>query len=100
MSDAIAKALREAREAVRKALVKPPCCMEGTGCELPPCHCSQVAAAAAVSVFLRALPDRFPLPGAVNTDGVPCQSCGAMSGWHTRLAAAVERAAQGGSNGG
>jgi hypothetical protein len=53
---AIEAALREAGEAVRQSLVKPPCCMEGTGCELPPCHCAQVAAAIAVEAFLRALP--------------------------------------------
>lgn len=49
----VGKALAVAGEAVRKALVKPPCCMEGTGCEMPPCHCSQVAASAAVAAFLR-----------------------------------------------
>lgn len=53
----IRKALEAAGEAARKALVKPPCCMEGTGCEMPPCHCSQRAAAAAVAAFLRALPN-------------------------------------------
>jgi hypothetical protein len=57
MTDAAIKAALEAAgEAARKALVKPPCCMEGTGCELPPCHCSKVAAAAAIAAFLRALP--------------------------------------------
>lgn len=52
----IGRALDAAGEAVRRAMVKPPCCMEGTGCELPPCHCSRVAASAAVQGFLRAIP--------------------------------------------
>lgn len=76
----VGKALAVAGEAVRKALVKPPCCMEGTGCELPPCHCSRVAASAAIADFLRALPP----------------------GWHMDksredLAAAVEAAAREGA---
>jgi len=59
---AVREALEAAGEAVRKALVKPPCCMEGTGCELPPCHCSRVAASAAIAAFLRALPSFVDVP--------------------------------------
>lgn len=57
MSDPIKAALEAAGEAVRQNLIKPPCCMEGTGCELPPCHCSSVAAAAAIAAFLEAMPE-------------------------------------------
>lgn len=45
---AVAAALEAAGEAARAAMCKPGCCMEGTGCELPPCHCSRVGAAAAL----------------------------------------------------
>jgi hypothetical protein len=87
MSDPIKAALREAGEAARKAMAKPGCCIEGTGCELPPCHCSQVAAAAAVAAFLRALPTmHFRItPGHVAILG--------QRGLE-ELAAAVTRAAQ------
>lgn len=54
---AIQAALEKAGEAVRVAIVRPGCCMEGTGCELPPCHCASVAASAAIVAFLRALED-------------------------------------------
>jgi hypothetical protein len=64
MSDEVIKrALEGAGEAVRQAIIKPPCCMEGTGCELPPCHCASVAAAAAIAAFLEALPPLTALPG-------------------------------------
>ncbi len=48
-------ALDKAAEAVRIEACKPGCCGEGTGCEVGPCHCSRVAAAAAVNAFLRTL---------------------------------------------
>ena len=89
MSDPIRDALRVAGEAARKAIIRPGCCMEGTGCEMPPCHCSQVAAAAAVAAFLRALPPRFPLP---RPGG---QTWGHAHGEMARIADAVERAARG-----
>jgi hypothetical protein len=50
--DVVRAALEAAGEVARRTLTKPPCCMEGTGCELPPCHCAQVAAAAAIVAFL------------------------------------------------
>lgn len=81
----VRKALEAAGEAVRKALVKPPCCMEGTGCELPPCHCSRVAASAAIAAFLRALPTDLK------------REDGCWVGWEDLpywLAAAVEAAAR------
>jgi len=83
----VGKALAVAGEAVRKALVKPPCCMEGTGCEMPPCHCSQVAAYAAVAAFLRALPWSF----AASMGGLGRQVF--LEDWPA-LAAAVEAAAK------
>jgi hypothetical protein len=49
------RAVALASEAARKALVKPGCCMEGTGCELPPCHCSRVAAIEGIAAFLDAM---------------------------------------------
>ncbi len=82
--DPIKAALVAAGEAARKAFIVPGCCMEGTGCEMPPCHCSQVAAAAAVAAFLRALP-----PYQIRATGL------VMIGEDLReFAAAVERAAQ------
>jgi hypothetical protein len=57
MSDPIRAALDKAAEAARIEACKPGCCGEGTGCEVGPCHCSRVAAAAAVAAFFRALPD-------------------------------------------
>lgn len=86
MSDAAIKAALEAAgEAARKAIITPGCCIEGTGCEVCPCHCASVAASAAVAAFLRALP-----------------KCSIMlarddaHGYHntTSLAAAVEAAAR------
>lgn len=53
MTDQIKDALRAASEAARKAFIVPGCCTEGTGCELPPCYCSRVAAAAAVEKAAR-----------------------------------------------
>ena len=48
--------LREvASEAVRKALIQPMCCMQGSGCEFPPCHCSTVAADAVLAAVWEAL---------------------------------------------
>lgn len=55
MSDAIKAALEAAGEAARKAIITPGCCMEGTGCEVCPCHCASVAASAAVAAFLEAM---------------------------------------------
>ncbi|NBO21526.1 MAG: hypothetical protein EBU97_06305 [Rhodobacteraceae bacterium] len=43
--------LRLAGEAIRQVLIKPPYCMEGTGCELPPCGCSQEAGKAAIAAI-------------------------------------------------
>jgi len=43
--------LRLAGEAIRQVLIKPPYCMEGTGCELPPCGCSQEAGKAALAAI-------------------------------------------------
>lgn len=57
MSAEVKAALEAAGEAARKALVRPGCCMEGTGCEVCPCHCASLAAAAAIASFLRALPE-------------------------------------------
>ena len=57
MTDPIRAALDKAAEAARIEACKPGCCGEGTGCEVGPCHCSRVAAAAAVAAFLRALKD-------------------------------------------
>ena len=57
MTDPIRAALEKAAEAARIEACKPGCCGEGTGCEVGPCHCSRVAAAAAVAAFLHALPD-------------------------------------------
>jgi hypothetical protein len=57
MTDPIRAAIKKAAEAARIEACKPGCCGEGTGCEVGPCHCSRVAAAAAIAAFLRALPD-------------------------------------------
>ncbi len=43
--------LRLVGEAIRQTLVKPPYCMEGTGCELPPCGCYQEAGKAALAAI-------------------------------------------------
>jgi len=43
--------LRLVGEAIRQVLIKPPYCMEGTGCELPPCGCSQEAGKAALAAI-------------------------------------------------
>ena len=43
--------LRLAGEAIRQVLIKPPYCMEGTDCELPPCGCSQEAGKAALAAI-------------------------------------------------
>lgn len=94
-SDPIKAALEVAGEAVRQNLIKPPCCMEGTGCELPPCHCSSVAAAAAITAFLNA-----PPPSAATIrlymGEVSPQSMRDIYAYHRWLAAAVRRAAGGG----
>ena len=79
---AIAATLRAAGEAARQAVIKPGCCMEGTGCELPPCHCSQVAAAAAI--------EAFHLHMAAHWHGF----APAWQAQHTEIAAAVARAAK------
>ena len=91
---AVREALEAAGEAVRKALVKPPCCMEGTGCELPPCHCSRVAASAAIAAFLRALPDYSVMQGLKQPP--PPGGTLAHSSLHF-IAAAVEAAAREGA---
>jgi hypothetical protein len=46
------RAVEKAGEAARQALIRPGCCMEGTCCELPPCHCSRAASIAAIAAFL------------------------------------------------
>lgn len=90
MSDpAIKAALEQAGEAVRIAMMRPGCCMAaGAGCELPPCHCATVAAAAAVAAFLRS-------PGAkefiINLQGTPW-AYGTLDGIEA-FAAAVEKEA-------
>lgn len=90
----VRKALEAAGEAVRKALVKPPCCMEGTGCELPPCHCSRVAASAAIAAFLGALPSDYEMSWWDSVEGVrKTASCEALH----LLAVAVEAAAREGA---
>lgn len=85
----IATALDAASEAGRQAMALPGCCLEGTGCELPPCHCSRVAAAAAVAAFLRALPEhqmKLRLgPAAFSPEATSTR----------KMAAAVEAAAKG-----
>lgn len=80
----ITAALRAAAEAARIAGCQPGCCGEGTGCEVGPCHCSHVAAAAAIAAFLRAL-GSMPMKqvGGVWIGPVGCRD----------LAAAVEAAA-------
>lgn len=85
----VRKALEAAGEAVRKALVTPPCCMEGTGCELPPCHCSRVAASAAIAAFLRGIADCATQWEAEPGD-IP-------EAWFRDMAAAVEAAAREGA---
>jgi hypothetical protein len=81
----ITSALRAAGEAARIAGCQPGCCGEGTGCEVGPCHCAKVAAAAAIAAFLRALPERDLLATRMSI-GFP--------GTLHRLAAAVEEAAR------
>lgn len=54
-----------------------------------PCEQDLPRAAAAVAAFLRALPDRFPMPGAHN---LQCQVWGHAKGEMRKLAAAVEAA--------
>lgn len=85
-SDAVRVAMRVAAEAARIAGTQPGCCGEGTGCEVGPCHCSAVAARAAVAAFLRALPAKFPMqrPGG--------ETWGHSTGEMARLAALVEDA--------
>ncbi len=91
--DAIKRALDAAGEAVRLAINQPPCCMEGCGCKLPPCHCSSVAATAAVAAFLRAFPAVDVMYAQRPHD--PVDPGGPHS--TSTLAAAVERAAGGGT---
>jgi hypothetical protein len=43
--------LRLVGEEIRQTLTRPPYCMEGTGCELPPCGCSQEAGKAAIAAI-------------------------------------------------
>jgi hypothetical protein len=52
--------LRLAGEAIRQVLIKPPYCMEGTGCELPPCGCSQEAGKAVLAAIRAAGWDVVP----------------------------------------
>ncbi len=89
MTDAAIKAALEAAgEAARKAVITPGCCMEGTGCEIAPCHCSQVAASAAIAAFLRALPEM----GAWNRKKGRAET--ASKDVLDKIAAAVEAAAR------
>lgn len=53
MTDLAARIVEAAGEAARRAMIVPGCCMEGTGCEMPPCHCSTVAARAALAAAVR-----------------------------------------------
>jgi hypothetical protein len=62
--------------------------MEGTGCERPACHCSSVAAAAAIATFLRIMPD------VVRWGRNKYYSHVFSSGTRESLAAAVEAAAK------
>ena len=55
MTAPIRAALDKAAEATRIETCKPGRCGEGTGCEVGPCHCSRVAAANAITKFLRAV---------------------------------------------
>ena len=48
-----ARITEAAGDAARRAMIAPGCCMEGTGCEFPPCHCSTVAARAAIAAAVR-----------------------------------------------
>ncbi len=73
MTDPIRAALEKAAEAARIRACKPGCCGEGTGCEVGPCYCSRVAAAAAVAAFLRALPDQYTKGGAAFWDAMPVE---------------------------
>lgn len=81
-------ALAAASEAARRSLY-PGMCRDGV-CMLAPCQCAHDAAAAAVVAFLRALPDRFPMPGRHNPE---CQVWGHAAGEMARLAGAVEGSA-------
>lgn len=56
----IGAALAAATEAARRSLY-PGMCRDGV-CMSSPCQCAHDAAAAAITEFLRALPQRFPLP--------------------------------------
>jgi hypothetical protein len=87
MSDPIRAALDKAAEAARIEACKPGCCGEGTGCEVGPCHCSRVAAAAAIAAFLRALTD-----GAVLV--LLSKAPDPYYGWRDTLADAVLAAAK------
>jgi hypothetical protein len=43
--------LRLVGEEIRQTLIKPPYCMEGNGCNVSPCGCSQEAGKAALSAI-------------------------------------------------
>jgi hypothetical protein len=89
MSDPIRAALDKAADAARIEACKPGCCGEGTGCEVGPCHCSRVAAAAAIATFLHALPGSLSKEGAVWWYSIPAEM-----ETHDWLAAAVLAAAK------
>jgi hypothetical protein len=85
MTDPIRAALDAAGEAARIAACQPECCLEGTGCEVGPCHCSRVGAVAAIAAFLRAY--RFHWQSGMGAYLLPDDAA--------ELAAAVEKAADG-----
>lgn len=84
----VGAALAASAEAARRSLY-PGMCRDGA-CMSSPCQCAHDAAAAAVVAFLRALPERFPMPGRHNPE---CRVWGHAAGEMSRLADAVERSA-------
>jgi hypothetical protein len=93
VSDAAIKAaLQAAGEAARVALTKPGVACGDPICTIAPCECARDGAAAAIVAFLRALPDRFAMPGEHNP---ACQVLGHAACEMRKLAAAVEQEARG-----
>lgn len=88
MAEPIGQARAESAEAARRAMVAAEQCLEDV-CVGQPCPCAVKIADRAVAAFLRALPERFPMPGARNPD---CQVWGHAKGEMHRVAAAVEAA--------
>ena len=98
-ADPVRRALEAAAKAAQTSIAAEPCIDQGGVCQMPPypCTCALAIASAAVAAFLRALPERFPMPGQHNPD---CQVWGHAKGEMRKLAAAVERAARGGEGAG